>query len=343
MLKDFIERQNKVLEIIISSYVHSAIPVGSRTVSKMLGFSSATIRNIMADLEELGYITHPHTSAGRIPTDKGYRCYVGSIMRLKDINKREARRIEEKYRLKRKNIEDIIKKTADILSDVTHQTGIVLFPKFKRSVFKHIDLISTGRKKVLVVLIMSACVVKTSLIDTKEDLEKNLDVISNLLNSDYFGLTLDEITQRLIKRLKEVRDSLYYVVKEASHIINSMLELLREDELYLGSPSCLLSQPEFEDMRSAREVLQIFENKSALSRILEDDLDRKGVVVYIGKENKNKEMQNFSILTSGYRAGDELIGRLGIIGPTRMEYQSLIPAVNYISETVTRMLSEFAE
>lgn len=341
--KDIFERQNKILEIIISSYVNTALPIGSRMVSKIIGLSSATVRNVMSDLEDLGYITHPHTSAGRIPTDKGYRCYVESLMRVKDITEKEARRIEEEYRLRRKGIEDIIKKTAEVLSGITHQTGIILFPRFKRSMFKHIDLISTGKKKVLVVLVTSTGIVKNLIIDTKEDFKNDLDIIANLLNSEYYGISLEDIKRQFIKQIKQKRDSSYYILKEASEIIESMLDESYKDELYLEGTSCLLSQPEFEDRRAAKSILRCFEDKAMLLELLEKDLGDEGTRIYIGKENKYRDMQNCSIVTSAYRIKDELTGRLGIIGPTRMAYGHLIPLVNYISETVTKTLNELIE
>lgn len=343
VLRGIIERQNKVLEIIVSSYVDTALPVGSRAVSKIIGLSSATIRNIMSDLEERGYIMHPHTSAGRIPTDKGYRCYIESLMRLKNVNRQEVRRIDEEYRLKRKNIEDIIKKTTEVLAGITHQTGIVLFPKFKKSVFKHIDLVSIGRMKILVVLVASTGIVKNFIIDTKDELGKDLGIITNLLNSEYYGLTIEGIKEKLIRRLKQERDSSRYIIEETSDIIDSMLKIFCENELYLGGQSCLLSQPEFGNADSVRSILQIFEDKTALLRLMEEDLEKEGITIYIGKENKYKDIQNCSIVTSAYRFKNELIGRLGIIGPTRMKYSHLIPAINYISETVTRTLNELAE
>lgn len=340
---DIFKRQNKILEIIISSYVNTALPVGSRLVSKMIDLSSATIRNIMSDLEGLGYITHPHTSAGRIPTDKGYRCYVGSLMKLKNINKEEARRIGDEYRLKKKSIEDIIKKTAEVLAGITHQTGVVLFPKFKTSVFKHIDLISLGKKKVLVVLVTSTGIVQNFIITTAEDLSRELDTITNLLNSDYYGATLEGVRDMLIKRVKQERDSSYNIVKETSEIIESILQLHYENELYLDGTYSLLSQPEFEDANTAKSMLEVFEDKENLLKLMEEDLETDGIRVYIGKENKYRGMQNCSIVTAGYRVKDELIGRLGIIGPTRMEYNHLIPLVNYISETVTKTLNDLVE
>ena len=341
--KDIFKRQNKILELIISSYVNTALPVGSRLVSTAVGLSSATIRNIMSDLEELGYITHPHTSAGRIPTDKGYRCYIESIMHLKHINKEEARRIEEEYRFRRKGIEDIIKNTAEVLAGITHQTGVVLFPKFKKSVFKHIDLISIGKGKTLVVLVTSTGIVKNFIIDTKDYAKNDLDIIANLLNSDYYGLTLEEIKEALIKRIRQERASSYNVIKETSEIIKAMLQLYYENELYLEGTSCLLSQPEFEDTNAAKPILQIFEDKEMLSRLMEEDLPREGIRVYIGKENKYRNMQRCSVVTAGYKFRDELIGRLGIIGPTRMEYSHLIPLVGFISDTVTKVLNELVE
>lgn len=343
VLREIVERQNRILEIIVSSYVDTALPVGSSAVSKMVGLSSATIRNIMADLEGQGYIMHPHTSAGRVPTDKGYRLYVESLMRVKEINKKEAQCVEEEYRLKRKSIEDIIRKSADLLAGITCQTGIVLFPKFQKSRFKHIDFVPVGKNKLLVVLVTSGGIVKNFIIDTKEDLVSDLGSITNLLNSDCYGLTLDEIKQRLFMRLKGERDSFHNIVSETTEIIDSMLQLFYEDELYLGGASRLLAQPEFEEPHNAKDVMAIFEDKEALSRLLEEDLGKDGIRIYIGRENRHRQMHNCSLVTCGYRIKDGLAGRLGIIGPTRMDYDHLIPLVNYVSEKMTRALDSLIE
>jgi heat-inducible transcriptional repressor len=343
MLRNIIERQNRILEIIISSYVDTALPVGSRAVSNMVGLSSATIRNIMADLEEQGYIMHPHTSAGRVPTDRGYRLYVESLMRVKEINKKEERCIEEEYRLRRKSIEEIIKKSADLLAGITKQTGIVLFPKFHKSRFRHIDFVSVGKNRILVVLVTSTGIVRNFIIETKEELGGDLAAITNLLNSDCYGLTLDEIKQRLFVRLREERDSFYDIVGETAGIIDSMLQLFSEDELYLGGASRTLSQPEFEEAQNARDLMEIFEDKGALSRLLEEDLGEEGIKIYIGRENKHKRMRNCSLVTCGYRIKGDLTGRLGIIGPTRMDYDHLIPLVNFVSEKMTGALDALVE
>ncbi len=337
------ERQNKILEIIVSSYVTRAEPVGSRLVSKIIGLSSATVRNVMSDLEEMGYITHPHTSAGRIPTDKAYRRYIEFLMSIREINKREARHIDEEYHLKKKGIENIVKKTAELLSGITHHTGIVLFPRSKNSTFKHIELISIGLKRILVVLITSTGIVKNLTIDTNEDFKNDLNKIANLLNSEYYGVSLEEIKRRLIKQIRCERDSSHFVLKETADIIESMLESFYIDELYLDGTARLLSQPEFEDTKSVKSILQIFEDKNTLLELFQRDLREEGVRVYIGKENKNPYMQKCSIVTSGYKIKDELVGRLGIIGPTRMAYSHMIPVVKYVSEIVTKTLNEFVE
>jgi heat-inducible transcriptional repressor len=309
----------------------------------MVGLSSATIRNIMADLEEQGYIMHPHTSAGRVPTDKGYRLYIESLMRTKEINRKEAQYIEEEYRSKRKGIEDIIKKSADLLAGITRQTGIVLFPKFQKSRFKRIDFVSAGKNRVLVVLVTSNGLVRSFIVETEEELARDLDKIANLLNSDYDDLTLDEIKQRLFLRLKQERDSFYNIISETSGVIDSILQLFSEDELYLGGASRILSQPEFEDTHAAQGLMEIFENKDALSRLLEEDLDEEGIKIYIGRENKHKGMRNCSLVTCRYRLKGDLAGRLGIIGPTRMDYDHLIPLVNYVSKKMTGALDSLIE
>lgn len=341
--RDLIKRQSRILDIIISSYVNTASPIGSRAVSKKMGLSSATVRNAMADLEEMGYITHPHTSAGRVPTDKGYRRYVESFSRLKNIPTDEARHIEQEYRVKRKSIEDLIKKTAEILSSITRQTGIVLFPRYKDSAFKHIDLISIGRKKILIVLVTSTGLVNNFITETRYDLKHDLEVISNLLNSECFGLSLNDIKKTLLKRLREERDSFHAVVEKASDIIESILRVHSENELYLDGTSYLLMQPEFEGRQIARLIREVFEDRAVLAKLVEADMEEGGLKIHIGRENKDPHMKNCSILTAGYHIQDKVVGRLGIIGPTRMEYDHLIPVVNYVSQVVSRILSELVE
>lgn len=341
--EDINKRRDKILEIIVSSYVNSALPIGSRMVSKILGLSSATIRNAMSDLEELGYIMHPHTSAGRIPTDKGYRCYIESIMRIKNITKQEERRIKEEYFSKRKSIEDVIKKTAEILSAITHHTGIILFPRFKGVTFKHIDLIHIASKKILVVLVTSSGVVRNFILGTKEEFKKDLDTIANLLNTSCYGLSLQEIKEILMKRLSEERDSSYFILQEGSLIIESLMQSYYGNELYMEGASHLLAQPEFEDAKAAKRILEAFEKKEDLAELMENDIDEVGVKIYIGRENRFPNMRSCSLVTSGYRVKNELVGRLGVIGPTRMEYSHLIPVVNYISEVVSRTLNELVE
>lgn len=336
-------RQNKILQIIVSSHVNTGEPVGSRFVSKVMGLSSATIRNAMADLEEAGYITHPHTSAGRVPTDKGYRCYVESLMRIKDITQNEAHRIEEEYRLKRKSVEDIIKKTAEVLADITGNAGIVVFSKFKKAAFRHIDLISVGKKKILVVLVTSAGVVNDFIIETKQDLRGDLSKITNILNDFCRGSTLDNIRKQLIDQLRQKRDSSRLILEETSSIVESILHLYYENDVYLEGASTLLSKPEFDDPKTARSILRLFDDKNTLLRLLNEDSNDKGVRVHIGRENKFVNMQNCSLVTSGYSVRGEQIGRLGIIGPTRMEYDHLIPLVNYVAETVDSILSSIIE
>jgi len=341
--KDVSDRQSRILDIIVSSYVDTAMPVGSRLVSKVIGLSSATVRNVMSDLEEFGYITHPHTSAGRIPTDKGYRCYVESLMRVKDITRNEARKIEEEYHKKRQGVEEIIRKTAEVLSGITNHTGIALLPRFKKSAFRHIDLIPIGRRRILIVLITSTGIVKNLIIETDGDYQDDVTKIANLLNSEYYGLSLEDIRERLIREIKSERDSFHSVLRETSEIIESLLEDFYSDELYLDGTSCLLSQPEFEGLKTARSILQVFENKNRLLEAMDEDIGEDGLRIYIGKENRLPNMQNCSMVTTSYRIKDEMIGRLGIIGPTRMAYSHLIPVVEYVSEAATRALNELME
>lgn len=264
-------------------------------------------------------------------------------MRAREINKNEVRRIAEEYMLKRQDIEYLVKRTAEVLSSITNQTGICLFPKSKRHMFKHIDLVSINRNRLLVLLVTSTGLVKNFVIETNEDVRGDLSAIMNLLNGEFYGLSLNDIKERLLRQIKQEHDSTYLVLKRTSELIDSMLDVVNLDELYLEGTSCLLSQPEFENIAAAKNILKFFENKNKLLALMEQDMNEEGVKVYIGREIGMANMENCSLVTSGYKLKNELVGRLGIIGPTRMEYDHMISLVDYVSDIVSSRLSDFVE
>lgn len=340
---DEIKRQNRVLEIIINAYVNTAEPIGSRFVSRIIGLSSATVRNVMSDLEEMGYIMQPHTSAGRIPTEKGYRCYVNYLMKMRVLTKEQMKKVEREYRNAKRTLEDIIKKTADLLSAITLNTGIVLFPKFKKTAFRHIDLVYLGPRKVLVVLITSSGIVKNFMTECTESICNDLDRIVSFLNSEFYDMDLEDIKRHLLDRLKKERDSSYKLLKNSLDILNALIDfyLKTSEEIYFGKTSPMFVQPEFKDPERVKRLIKTFEKKDDIRKLMLRDLDEEGIKVHIGKENPELGIGDYSILTSSYSIKENIIGRLGIIGPTRMRYRYVVPVLSFVSQTMGQFLNQF--
>lgn len=242
MLNEAKTRQAEVLSLIVRHYVETAEPVGSRYIAKQLGLSSATIRNVMADLEEAGYITHPHTSAGRTPTDKGYRYYIESLMRIRNVNDNMAKSIKDEYALSRRSYEDVLERTSHLISNLTHYVGVALL-------------------------------------------------------SEYHKLYLDG----------------------ASHIVE---------------------QPEFKDLKKLHHILKCLEEKSDILDLMSNDFETDQLIIYIGKENQFNSLSECSIVTRGYKVKGKVTGRVGVIGPKRMVYERVIPTVEYLAGTVSKLLEE---
>jgi heat-inducible transcriptional repressor len=337
-------RREAVLERIINCYVDSAEPVCSRTISKKIGLSSATIRNVMQDLEEEGLIVQPYTSAGRVPTEKGYRYYVDSLMHLRKLTEGQIKAIDAEYRSRMKSLDDILRKTSHVLSRITRCAGVVLLPKTKSSHFKHVDLIPLGRYKVLVLLITESGVAKEFIIRLDYDLDRDtLNKVANFLNGALYDMTLDEIKAHIASTIRAKRDSSYMIVAQARDILDALVTSHMDGRLYIDGASLMLAQPEFGDLHKVRAMLGFLERQKSLLDILSDDISSMDTRILIGHENKTKDLSDMSLVTCGYRIRDDVIGRLGVIGPTRMSYDKVVPMVNFLAETLTHILAEIEE
>ena len=341
MKEDITKRREAVLEALINCYIDSAEPVGSRLIAKHMGLSSATIRNVMQDLEEEGYITQPHTSAGRIPTEKGYRYYVDSLMHLKRLTDAQKRNIDSEYAFKMKSLEDLLAKTSHIISRVTGCAGIVLLPKTEYSHFRHVELVPISRSRILVILIAGSGIAKDFLIDIDYHIDGDtLDKITKFLNSSFYDMTLDEIRAHLEERLKAERDYSYNIIEQARNIMSSVLMSHIESKLYIDGASHILTQPEFSDSRRMKAIIEFMEDKERMLELLLGDVREMGTRILIGSESKVRSLSGVSVVTSGYMMKDNIIGRVGIIGPTRMSYERVVPIVNFLAGTLTGMLRE---
>ncbi|MBU1888271.1 MAG: heat-inducible transcriptional repressor HrcA, partial [Candidatus Omnitrophica bacterium] len=320
---DIEQRQKKILGAIVESYIETAIPVGSRAVSQRfrMSVSPATIRNVMADLEEKGLITHPHTSAGRVPTDKGYRMYVDLFLEPKHLTKEEESLIAKLIDKGCEDFETLMQTVSKSICMMTNVVGIVLTPRLKRSVFKHVEFIPIDSSRILAVLITGSGVVKSTMLDMEEEFVKSeLFRISEFLNQELSGMFLGDIKGYLTRRLLEQSDSFYTFLKKAMYMLSIPGLLKMEDRIYFEGATSIIACPEFKDITKARLFLKLFEEKRDLMELFGEDMDAEGIKVHIGKENNRKSVQEYTIVTSNYKVNDRVIGALGAIGPTRMEY-----------------------
>jgi len=338
---DMESRRKSILGAVVESYVDTATPVGSRAISQRFRYtiSPATIRNVMADLEEMGLIMHPHTSAGRVPTDKGYRFYVDSLLEPKHLTKEEESTINKLIHHSGNDVEYIMQNASKAISIITNVAGMVLTPRLKRSIFKHIELFNIDDSRILAVIITTSGFVKNSIMDFEEHITKQeLIRITEFLNSELEGISLGEIKSYLTRKLLEERDSFYTFLKRAADILSVPGLFRADDHLHFEGAACIMSHPEFTDVRKAGLFLRACEDKKDLLNLLNEDMEREGIKIHIGKENTDSEMQDCSIITCNYKINGATVGAVAAIGPTRMEYGKVMSVLKYISHELGKEL-----
>ena len=336
------ERNKQILTSVINEYVLTAEPVGSRKLAKKynINLSSATIRNVMSDLEDMGLLHQPHTSAGRIPTEKALRFYVNSILKVKDLKLREKDRIRKRYHFSELEASDIIKQTSEVLSVLSHQMSIISAPKIIGTVLKHIEFIKISTNRILVIFVSQSGFVQNRIVEDKEDISQSeLDKYTNYLGDILVGISLEEVRAKLDEEMQKERIAYDQLMSKALQLSKKALAEELEPELYVGGKINLLESPEFSEVGRMRTLLQALEEKNLLLTLLDKTMDAEGVQIFIGSEVQLSDMQTLSIITSPYRQGKNVVGALGIIGPTRMDYLNLIPIVEYSAQLVTEFLN----
>jgi len=341
MSEELGERNRKILEAIIEEYIETAEPVGSRTVTRrhQLGLSPATVRNVMADLEEMGYLQSPHTSAGRVPTELGYRLYVDSILQVRSLTGREKRQLEQHYRLGGRKVEDLLREVGQSLSSISHYTGIVMAPRLETTVFRHIDFVPLSEGRLLVVFVTRSGLVQNKIIQTPEPLDRReLEQMANYLNSTLQGLSIQQVKANILTELEA--DKAQY-----DKMLRRTLELSREalgdsmgGEVYIEGASLILDQPEFADVERMKRLFRAFEQKGLLIELLDRSQRADGVQIFIGSETEYSGIQGCSLITSHYASRRGTIGAIGVIGPSRMNYSAVIPVVDYTARLLSQVL-----
>ncbi len=322
------ERKITILKAIIKTYLETGEPVGSRTISKYtdLKLSSATIRNEMSDLEEMGYILQPHTSAGRIPSDKGYRFYVDQIMQEKE---QEVTEVKELMIQRVDRVELVLKKLAQLLAANTNYAALISGPQYHRNKLKFIQLSMMDDRKLLIVTVVEGNLIKNTMVDVPRNISReellNLNI---LLNSALNGLTIEEINLDVISRLKEQAGAHSGLVDT---VLTEVARAIRADEedlqIYTSGATNIFKYPELSDGDRASELLKAFEQKDVLQELITDvneASDETGIQVYIGNETPVQTMKDCSVVTANYDLGEGIRGTIGIIGPKRMDYEKVL-------------------
>lgn len=341
-------RSREVLASVIVAYIESATPVSSRQLTKggKFGLSSASLRNAMADLEDLGFLMHPHVSAGRVPTDLGYRAFVRELMKTRLPSAEERARIAEELAPESFETDRFFHATSRVLSRLTGEVGVVAAPASTRFVLASVHFTRLTERKILVAEISDAGLVESRLIETREDFSQGeLDTISRRLTVDYAGRTLDEIRAHLLEALAEEKSRMDRALARALELGRRAFAegRLEDDALFVDGTESLLEKPEFQgDVEALRRMFRAFDDKARLVTLLTDCLSWSGARVVIGSDSPFTDETHTAVVTAPYRKGDRVLGTLGVVGPCRMEYERVVPLVEELGRYVSRRLTEGA-
>jgi heat-inducible transcriptional repressor len=338
-------RKKQILKVVTDDYILSAEPVGSRTIARRydLGLSPATIRNEMADLEEGGYLEQPHTSAGRVPSEKGYRYYVDVLMSMRQLNEAEVELIYRQLEKHHHEIEVLIHQTSKILTQMTKYPSMVLGPQIQTAIFRHIQLIKLSENTILVLVVTDTGYVENKIIELENEItDIELDRISGLLNQRLRGMNLKDIKSSIIK---EIRSEMVFQDEFFNEAIKALIRSIAnysQERVFIDGATKILEQPEFSDVIKFKPLLKVLEEEENLYKLLTNNLHR-GAKVKIGSENQNYGIQDCSVVTAGYEIAGRTVGVIGVLGPTRMEYAKVLPIVEYTAEILSDLLTQICK
>ena len=340
------EREKAILRHVIQQFILTASPVGSRNLAKKadIGLSPASIRNIMSDLEETGFLNHPHTSAGRVPTDKGYRFYVDTLMDPPILDNMQRDLIAQGLEAMGGETEDLLKLTSTILSNLTNQLALVTYPKFEQAVLQKIQIVQLSSKRILVVVSVKSGLVKTITLElTVEIKRESIQNIERFLNERLSGLKFAEIRNTIEDRIKDFnRDEYKPIIRVFLESVDQIFTDKKiTEKSYLSGTKNILMQPEFENHDHLQGVIELIEDKDIIIHLM--DSKRTGtlenVSITIGSESEHTKFSDYSVITKEYKVGDAT-GSLGVIGPKRMEYSKMVAAVVYVAEMLSEELKK---
>jgi heat-inducible transcriptional repressor len=328
-------RKKRILQAIIDDYIDKAEPIGSRTIARKyeLGLSSATIRNEMADLEEMGYLAQPHTSAGRVPSDKGYRLYVDKLMPTRDLNHEETRELRSAMETRVYELGQLLKQATTVLSGFTKYTSMAVTPRLRSSTIKAIQVVPIEAGNALVIVVNNAGIVRSTLIKVSEQATSEmLGRITNMLNDRLTGLTFEQADTERMKDLGREIGVSGEILKPILDGTADCIYQMQDHEIFVEGSTNILNHPEFKDMDKARQFLSLLDERTSIGRALSESARPYGITVRIGSENELSGIRDCSLVMVSYNVSDTMVGTLGIIGPTRMEYSKVISSISYMKK-----------
>jgi heat-inducible transcriptional repressor len=335
------KRAQLLLKTLIERYIAEGQPVGSRTLSRHSGLdlSPATIRNVMSDLEELGFISSPHTSAGRVPTPAGYRFFIDSLLVVKPIDSGALHRLEDQ--LLPDNPQRAIQSASQLLSQLTHFAGVVMAPRRRTPAFRHIEFLRLSERRVLLIIVSQDGNVQNRVLFTERDYTPaELVAAANYLNQNYGGQSFEEVRQRLQQELSEIKRDMVQLMSAALDAGNRAMAESGEPYVITGERNLLTVQDLSQDMRRLRQLFELFEQKTALVQILDLSLRGQGVQVFIGGESGVSAPDDVAVVSAPYKVDGEVVGTVGVIGPSRMAYDRVVPVVDVTAKLLSSALSK---
>jgi len=336
------DREQSVLRHVVHNYISTAIPVGSRYISRHYEslLSPATIRNVMSDLEESGYLSHPHTSAGRIPTDLGYRYYVDFLMELEKISDLEKQEIRDQLD-RAVDTAELLRDTSKLLGKISNQLSIVTSPHLGSGTFQKLELMQVSSSKLLILISVQSGIVRTIMLEVGMELKREvLEQVTRILNERLTGLTLKEIRDTFVDRLADYKNERTGLIRLFIDSVDQLFDDSKEREkVHIAGTGNLIEHPEFGDPKNFRSVIELIENEDIIVHLLEKhDIPNKDFVITIGTENQDRKAQDYSLVTATYNVNG-VTGLVGILGPTRMNYSKLIPLVDNVAKTIAELLA----
>ena len=338
------ERKKKILRAVVESYVQTAEPVGSKAILELadLNVSSATIRNELADLTEQGYLEQPHTSAGRIPSPKGYRLYVNELMEEQRLSIEETRQINEALQLKMKELDKVIDQAGRMVSQLTNYPAFALAGGARRTTIRRFDLIMVDVNSFIVVVMTDNNVVKNKLIHLPTEMsEPQLQLLTTLLNSSFVGKTLEELTPELMRVAEHAAGSSYGLISLVVSFAMEVLDDMEHSPVYTAGTSHILNHPEYQDVGKAKKLMNYLSEEQTLAHSLAlPNMGGDNTRILIGPENVADELKDTSVVLASYDIGDGLRGVIGVVGPTRMDYAKVAAKLSYVADGLSKLFGQ---